>query len=345
MPRLTSQLLDNFPYSKYATAQTIQRGRAYYKDGRVWSTDLVNDQEATCLVDGDTGEYTVEMQMDKKSGELTFECECYYAEEGNFCKHMIAAAMELSEYLREEEYDEDDEDEFETPISKTKEPAGDWKTKLMQSVALMPRQSAGGTRLHRYAVVMLLKRHQGYFYSNTPLRYSYSLDIRVIKENEWQPLETLAEKNAQEVNALLQADKSWSKDNQGYFQSLNPKGALNVSEDAVEFINISKSALQMYSVSNPQLGGYLSMSGKLGIPLFLVSSSYPYKAERRLHIQSEPIQIQIDMQQDEKNSACNRVSTKRNLHPYPKENRSDDHESHLGSHGRHHRPNRKQPRP
>jgi non-specific serine/threonine protein kinase len=300
MPRLTSQLLDNFPYSKYATAQTIQRGRAYYKDGRVWSTDLVNDQEATCLVDGDTGEYTVEMQMDKKSGELTFECECYYAEEGNFCKHMIAAALEVSEYLREEEYDEDDEDEFETPISKTKEPAGDWKTKLMQSVALMPRQSAGGTRLHRYAVVMLLKRHQGYFYSNTPLRYSYSLDIRVIKENEWQPLETLAEKNAQEVNALLQADKSWSKDNQGYFQSLNPKGALNVSEDAVEFINISKSALQMYSVSNPQLGGYLSMSGKLGIPLFLVSSSYPYKAERRLHIQSEPIQIQIDMQQDEK---------------------------------------------
>jgi len=98
----------------------------------------------------------------------------------------------------------------------------------------------------------------------------------------------------------LRRYKSWSKDNQGYFQSLNPKGVLNVSEDAVEFINISKSALQMYSVSNPQLGDYLSMLGKLGIPLFLASSSYPYKAERRLHIQPDPIRIQIDMQQDDK---------------------------------------------
>lgn len=299
MPRLTSQLLDNFPYSKYASAQTIQRGRAYYKDGRAWDVSMRSDQKATCLVDGDTDEYTVEITIDKKSGELTFECECYYADEGNFCKHMIAAAMEVSEYLRDEEDDEDEEG-FEAPTPKIKDPTGDWKTKLMQSVALMPRQSAGGARLHRYAVVMLLKRHQGYFYSNTPLRYSYSLDFRVIKENEWQPLEGLAEKSAQEVNALLQTNKSWSKDNSSYFQSLNPKGALNISEDAVEFINISKTSLQMYSVSNPQLGSYLSMAGKLGIPLFLVSSSYPYKAERRLHIQPDPIRIQIDMQQDDK---------------------------------------------
>jgi len=304
MPRLTSQLLDNFPYARYATAQTIQRGRAYYKDGRVWNTELVNDQKAICTVDGDTGEYTVEIEIDKKSGELTFDCDCYFADDGNFCKHMIAAAMEVSANLSdgyEEEYDEDEDDEeFASPVSKTKEPTGDWKAKLMQSVALMPRQSAGGTRLHRYAVVMILKCHQGYFYSNTPLRYSYSLDIRVVKENEWQPLEMLAEKSPQEVNALLQKDKSWSRENQSYFQSLNPKGVLNVSEDAVEFINISKSALQMYSVSNPQLGGYFSMLGKLGIPLFLVSSSYPYKAERRLHIQPDPIHIQIDMRQDDK---------------------------------------------
>ncbi|MCC6986291.1 MAG: hypothetical protein IT309_07680, partial [Anaerolineales bacterium] len=93
MPRLTSQLLDAFPYSRYATAQTIQRGRAYYKDGRAWDVSMISDQKATCLVDGDTGEYTVEIKIDKKSGELDFECECYYADEGNFCKHMVAAAM------------------------------------------------------------------------------------------------------------------------------------------------------------------------------------------------------------------------------------------------------------
>ncbi|MBV6396738.1 MAG: hypothetical protein HFACDABA_02338 [Anaerolineales bacterium] len=299
MSHLTSQLLDNFPYSKYADPQSIQRGRAYYKDGRAWEVRMPSDQKATCLVDGDTGEYTVEIEVDKKSGDLYFECDCPYADEGNFCKHMVAAAMEVSEYLRDEE-DDEDEEEFAPPVSKTKEPTGDWKAKLTQSMALMPRQSTGGNRILRYALVTLLKRHQGYFYSNNPLRYSYSLDIRVIKENEWHPLEMLAEKNAQEVNALLQTDRSWSKDNQGYFQSLNPKGALNVSDDAVEFINISKTALQMYGVSNPQLGGYMSMLGKLGIPLFLASSSYPYKAERRIHILPDPIRVQIDMQQDDK---------------------------------------------
>ncbi|HQU36046.1 MAG TPA: SNF2 helicase associated domain-containing protein, partial [Anaerolineales bacterium] len=299
MSRLTSQLLDNFPYSKYADPLSIQRGRAYYKDGRAWEVRMPSDQKATCLVDGDTGEYTVEIEVDKKSGDLYFECDCPYADEGNFCKHMVAAALEVSEYLRDEE-DDEDEEEFAPPVSKTKEPTGDWKAKLTQSMALMPRQSTGGNRILRYALVTLLKRHQGYFYSNNPLRYSYSLDIRVIKENEWHPLEMLAEKNAQEVNALLQTDRSWSKDNQGYFQSLNPKGALNVSDDAVEFINISKTALQMYGVSNPQLGGYMSMLGKLGIPLFLASSSYPYKAERRIHILPDPIRVQIDMQQDDK---------------------------------------------
>jgi len=43
------------------------------------------------MVEGDSGEYTVEIEIDKKSGELTFECDCYFADEGNFCKHMFAA--------------------------------------------------------------------------------------------------------------------------------------------------------------------------------------------------------------------------------------------------------------
>ncbi|MFM8423850.1 MAG: hypothetical protein ACKOBL_01625, partial [Chloroflexota bacterium] len=75
MPRLTSQLLDNFPYSKYASAQTIQRGRAYYKDGRAWDVSIRSDQKSTCLVDGDTGEYTVEIEVDKKTGDLYFDCD------------------------------------------------------------------------------------------------------------------------------------------------------------------------------------------------------------------------------------------------------------------------------
>jgi uncharacterized Zn finger protein len=94
MHRLTSQHLEKYPFSRYATPQTVQRGRAYYKDGNVWDVTMPSDQNAVCMVDGETGEYTVEIEIDKKSGDLNFECDCYYAEEGNFCKHMVAAALE-----------------------------------------------------------------------------------------------------------------------------------------------------------------------------------------------------------------------------------------------------------
>ena len=99
MTVLTSQLLDKFPYSRYADPKTIQRGHAYYKDGRVWDITLTgNNRRAICMVDGDSGEYSVEIEVDQKSGELYFECDCPYAEE-HFCKHMVAAALELSDFL------------------------------------------------------------------------------------------------------------------------------------------------------------------------------------------------------------------------------------------------------
>jgi hypothetical protein len=37
--RLTSQLLEKYPFSQYATPQTIQHGHAYQKDGPVWSME------------------------------------------------------------------------------------------------------------------------------------------------------------------------------------------------------------------------------------------------------------------------------------------------------------------
>jgi hypothetical protein len=43
-------------------------------------------------VNGDAGEYTVEIEVAQKSGELYFDSVCPYAE-SHFCKHMVAAAL------------------------------------------------------------------------------------------------------------------------------------------------------------------------------------------------------------------------------------------------------------
>lgn len=301
MPRLTSQLLDNFPYSKYASAQTIQRGRAYHKDGRAWDVSMHSDQKATCLVDGDTGEYTVEIKIEKKSGELNFECDCYYAEEGNFCKHMIAAAMKMSEYLRDAEEDEDEE-KFTPPVPITKEPTYDWKAKLMQSVALMPRQSAGGSLGKRYAIAIILERDQYRFYSyggNTP--YSYSLEPFVIKESEWQPLQEVNGFDPERVNHILETSKSWIKTDGQYYPSFSAKGCLNLAQEALSFVSLLFNVTRIYGgqVGN-NLSNLLPMLARLNIPVFLGKTDYNAKIERRLHIQPDPIHIQIDMQQDDK---------------------------------------------
>ncbi|MBI5962715.1 MAG: SNF2 helicase associated domain-containing protein [Chloroflexi bacterium] len=296
MHRLTSKLLDNYPYSRHATQQTIQRGRAYYKDGNVWDVTMPSDQNAVCMVDGDTGEYTVEIEIDKKSGELSFECDCYYAEEGNFCKHMVAAALEVSEFLRDEE---EDEDEIEP---KTKEATGDWKTKLMQSVALMPRQSAGGSQGKRYAVAVILERDRYNFYNyggHSP--YSYSLEPFVIKENEWNPLLEIKEFNPEQVNHLLETSKNWIKTEGQYYPSFSPKGCLNLTQEALSFVSLLFNVTRMYGgQAGNNLSNILPMLAKFDIPIFLGKTDYQAKIERRLRIQPEPIQIQIDMQQDEK---------------------------------------------
>jgi hypothetical protein len=301
MHRLTPQILDNYPYSRYATPQTLQRGRAYYKDGRVWDVDLVSDRKAICLVDGDSGEYTVQIEIDKKLGELNFECDCPYAET-DFCKHMIAAALEVSEYLTEEdeEYGEDDEEEFDAPRPKARDATGDWKTKLMQTVALMPRPSTSGNRLNRYAVALLLTRNRyGYYSYGSGQQYSYSLEPVIIRENNWGPLQDIEGFNPDRVNHLLETSRNWIKASERYFQSLNPRGSLNVSSDSIAFIGLARNIGSIYGSVSGHLNNYLSMLARLDIPIFLGNLGYNAKIERRLHILPDPIQIQIDMQQDE----------------------------------------------
>lgn len=94
MSKLTAQLLANFPYNHYADPRSIQRGQAYYKDDRVWDIEA-SETQAICEVNGDTSDYTVTIEINKKTGQLAFDCDCPYAYDGNFCKHMVAASVAI----------------------------------------------------------------------------------------------------------------------------------------------------------------------------------------------------------------------------------------------------------
>ena len=135
MAKLTPKLLDRYPYSQYADPKTIQRGHAYYKENRVWDITLSKkESRAICMVDGTSGEYTVEIEVDQGSGQLYFECDCPYAE-NNFCKHMIAAALELSEFLKNEDDEFDKEIEAEIFPASRPQASQNWQNKLNTTLA------------------------------------------------------------------------------------------------------------------------------------------------------------------------------------------------------------------
>jgi len=71
----------------------LERGQDYYNEGRVSKLERTEDGYAA-IVDG-TGEYEVEILLDGDSIE-DMTCDCPYAEDGNYCKHMAAVLFAVS---------------------------------------------------------------------------------------------------------------------------------------------------------------------------------------------------------------------------------------------------------
>jgi non-specific serine/threonine protein kinase len=126
------------------------------------------------------------------------------------------------------------------------------------------------------------------------------LDPVIIKENDWSPLREVEDDNPDRVNHLLETSRNWIKSGEQYFQSLHPRGCLNVSPESLAFIGLARNIGSVYGSVSGHLNNYFSILARLDIPIFLGSLGYNAKIERRLHLLPQPIQIQIDMQQDDK---------------------------------------------
>lgn len=308
MPALTSLLLDSFPYSRYADSGSIQRGRAYYKENRAWDVTLISDSKAIILVDGDSNEYTVEIKVDKK-GDLAFECDCPYADDGNFCKHMIAAALELSEYLKDDEEEDwdDEEDDDDEDFQNVRKPAPppaqqssqNWQKKLDETLSLAsPRSSS--PHLARYVAAVFLTRTQmGYYGYGSAYRpgYFYSLEPLIIKSEDWYRIAGAEKKSPQEINHFLETSKNWLKVSERIFRQVNPAGCLNMDTESASVLNILSNSMQ-YGIGTSNLPMYLSILAKLDVPMFL-GSRYPDKLERRIYLLPNPVEVKIDIQRDE----------------------------------------------
>lgn len=299
MHTLTPDLLDRFPYSRYADARSIQRGRSYHKEGRVWDIEMVSPHKSICEVSGDTGDYTVEISVDQKSGELDFDCDCPYAADGNFCKHMVAAALELSEYLKEQdEYDEDDDLEYmaddgevdssaaeEVIYSRSPQAVRSWRNQLDTVFYNLPPVAQPVGKGQAYAGVFLIIK-EDYYYQG-----SFGYMPYLIRARQWPRLQELHEADAQTVNALLEAETEWYKYGEELYSQPNPVGCLNLSTEAINLLYVIAQNIRFFG-SVTTISNYFSLMAGLKIPIFVVSRS-KRKVESRVHILPEPVDLEV----------------------------------------------------
>jgi non-specific serine/threonine protein kinase len=249
------------------------------------------------MVDGTSGEYIVGIEVDQKSGQLYFDCDCPFAENA-FCKHMVAAALELSEFLKEEEDDFVEADRDEPTPFLPSQSSRNWQHRLDATLSLAPRHSSLGGYTRYVALVILSRTRSAYYGRGTPLQspYFYSLEPFIIRANEWNLLGGGLPKSPQEINDFLNTNKRWGKAGEQLHQQMNPAGCLNLSPEAASFVNLLRHVSNMYGGSSG-MPMYLSMLGRLDIPVFL-GSFYPTTIERRLHVLPDPVEVEIDIQSD-----------------------------------------------
>ena len=80
-------------FERFIDSKILDRGRRYFKEGRVLSIEETAANAYTAEVDG-TELYVVDIQLDSQGTILDIACGCPY-DMGEYCKHQVAALLAL----------------------------------------------------------------------------------------------------------------------------------------------------------------------------------------------------------------------------------------------------------
>ncbi len=75
-------------WEKYFDDAILKRGESYYKKGKVVDFQIDGMNRTANVIGSD--EYSVLIEFDKFGGVANMQCNCPYAEKGEYCKHMAA---------------------------------------------------------------------------------------------------------------------------------------------------------------------------------------------------------------------------------------------------------------
>jgi non-specific serine/threonine protein kinase len=260
---LTEEALNYNRIQRAAGSKIFDRGLMYYHQKRV-SVESVDEDYASCLVRGSNSDYEVAIECEGNS--LYFSCGCPYAEGGVICKHEVAAALALRDYLR------------------THVPPN-WRNQLTRMV----QGTQSGTRTTPQPYLLLFSLHSIYEYGNTSWKLTpYMLPIRAIPE-EAQPL--VGTLTTARLGELILSIPDLSMALKTPYNSLNPSSCLNATRQVVSVANYFVDKSKYYSYA-PASGADLELLSGLDITLFSGSQAVP--VQRGIEILPTQGQLQLN---------------------------------------------------
>jgi non-specific serine/threonine protein kinase len=260
---LTEEALNYNRIQRAAGSKIFDRGLMYYHQKRV-SVESVDEDYASCLVRGSNRDYEVAIECEGNS--LYFSCDCPYAEGGVICKHEVAAALALRDYLR-------------THIPPN------WRNQLTRMV----QGTQSGTRTTPQPYLLLFSLHGIYEYGNTSWKLTpYMLPIRAIPE-EAQPL--VGTLTTARLGELILSISDLSMALKTPYNSLNPSSCLNATRQVVSVANYFIDKSKYYSYA-PASGADLELLSGLDITLFSGSQAVP--VQRGIEILPTQGQLQLN---------------------------------------------------
>ncbi len=273
MPKLTVDVLNPERLKNHAGTSVFQRGQAYYNWGRV-QIEEVNEGWARCYVHGT---HIYEVKISVADNYLYLRCECEYAVNNTVCKHEVAAALAVRDYLRER-----------IPPH--------WSDQLRR---LVPSQASPSRRAPAGQYLLLFSlQDRGYSsYSNWKI-YPYKLAVNTLPRElrpETNPLKG-SSLSADQLANILQALPEISYQARTPSTILNPAGCINAPRESIILANlmIERAKNYIYSYSEVALHEYLSLLESSGSLLFRGTANQPFQAPLTLRTEPGALHIRID---------------------------------------------------
>lgn len=252
---------------------SFNRGQKYYDQGRVQLTYLERD-EAYFLVQG-SRKYKVEFHLTERGDDFISNCSCPWGQSGYFCKHQVAAALFLGEYLLR--HDE-----------------GRWKRLLdnVLSVKKLRRFTASPYLLF----FSLWEEYDNWILA--PMRlWATAFPSEVPGQDDPAFLEIANDvfRQHKELQGKLVKPRS----------GLSLEACLNCSDDVVALANMmirenrtdSRYSYSYYSYPHRDIGDYLSLLQIHHAPIFLGSGSQPLA--RTLTVLPNVAKLTLQMQENQ----------------------------------------------